>query len=794
MRQKMLTAKLRTGTAPLSQLLYDDRPLLRPIKFVPSEFTPKLFMEEEEIFKPVADEAGEQDASHVPTAERVFRVFHTDELDPSRAASDTEELEEIDFADLGRVADEMAAAAPTLLPTTPPEGQETFTGIIPAPTSSTPVQFTTSTTAITKDAITSTTSSLAAVRTSSPALPPVEEPVPPTEEPPIFFVDAVPTPMEDENPSVPIMVDRVGGDVPLGDEDDDTIVYEAPRPRMGAISLYSEPAPPASELPVPFSNPPAAEPEPAADRPPVFKNLSFNFAQRATPRKGKEIESARVRRRRQERHAMFGSFGAIMSEAHLRDEAPERDPRRAEQRRGDSDVDWGDDGDTGVDEVSSGLGGMEIDDEISMEAMKRFAEGMSMGGSMHKTMDDIADEERMRAEDQESEESEDDEEVQMVVDAEESLMIAEPLGNVDGDGEGEDVEDEDEDEEASSDEDETPKRSFQARLRQLRERNKNKRPADIVKDELDGEEDDFDDEFRWSDSDEDDLVAQVQSFIDENDEILRGFDRKNKRRLFQAIQNGDFSRDDLEFPVGPSKRGKDPRDVPAHLRDQWARDRAKKAEFKRLREQARLEAAADPLTPKKGGKKGRKAMFAAAALDTSIIVPNRVVSMGSLEAQIRRFLADIGGPTTMPLPPMAKDVRANVHELALAFNLKSQSKGKGNGRYPVLIKTTRSGVGINERKVRGILRRAGVDVDEMRGGAWGGGGGGGGGGGKLKPKEGEVVGKAAPKIGESNVGFQMLAAMGWTEGVRIGVSGGNITVPLTAIVKTTKLGLGATRA
>ena len=55
--------------------------------------------------------------------------------------------------------------------------------------------------------------------------------------------------------------------------------------------------------------------------------------------------------------------------------------------------------------------------------------------------------------------------------------------------------------------------------------------------------------------------------------------------------------------------------------------------------------------------------------------------------------------------------------------------------------------------------------------------------------------QAAPKIGESNIGFKMLASMGWEEGVRIGGEDrtGGIDVPLTAVVKTTKLGLGATR-
>ncbi|KAF9447907.1 hypothetical protein P691DRAFT_801668, partial [Macrolepiota fuliginosa MF-IS2] len=54
------------------------------------------------------------------------------------------------------------------------------------------------------------------------------------------------------------------------------------------------------------------------------------------------------------------------------------------------------------------------------------------------------------------------------------------------------------------------------------------------------------------------------------------------------------------------------------------------------------------------------------------------------------------------------------------------------------------------------------------------------------------VGAAAPKIGASNVGFQMLAAMGWSEGGKIGLSGG-LDAPLVARIKHSKLGLGATK-
>lgn len=144
--------------------------------------------------------------------------------------------------------------------------------------------------------------------------------------------------------------------------------------------------------------------------------------------------------------------------------------------------------------------------------------------------------------------------------------------------------------------------------------------------------------------------------------------------------------------------------IPAALQEQWEKDRQKKAENKRKRREDILAAAADPLTMHKGGKKGRKAMLAAARLESHTEVENRIVDFASLEAQIRRFLFDIGGKDTMALPPCDKATRKRIHELAEAFSLKSQSKGKGAGRYTTLVKTSRSGLGINEKKVSRILK------------------------------------------------------------------------------------------
>src|SRR5258708_13370197 len=66
--------------------------------------------------------SGDQEASHAPTADRVFQIFHHSNLNPnsSELPSDTE-LPEIDFMDLGRIINEIedleAEAASSKTPT-----------------------------------------------------------------------------------------------------------------------------------------------------------------------------------------------------------------------------------------------------------------------------------------------------------------------------------------------------------------------------------------------------------------------------------------------------------------------------------------------------------------------------------------------------------------------------------------------------------------------------------------------------------------------------------------------------
>ncbi|KAJ7211082.1 hypothetical protein C8J57DRAFT_1483860 [Mycena rebaudengoi] len=847
--------KLRPD-APLSRLLYEDRPLLRPIIFVRAVHHATLFQEEEELIQPVVEDVGEGEQSHVPTADRVARVFSGGNMPQMESENEEESLEEFDFNDLGKVREEVDAAAasqPRSLPAEIETVEEQFMGIF----INKPPQ------EISADSPMSDVEALAPVDTealsvgvgSTSVSPPLQEtPSRPGAVPEeMFYVDINPTPVPlpsapaaapDPAPAELFYVDTVPAPISLPPgsahsalarldayaapaEDEEVIVYVAPHPRSGRAPSPTPPPPSppslsATSIVTGTAIVPSAAAPPLVDAgpAPAFDAVSFAFA--PSPKKpkrqppvftvqghSKARTKARAQARRVERRAAFGSFGARLSEARLRGEAA--DPRRDERRRGDSDVDWGDEDED--DEGAEGAGGMDVEDEGGMVvdveldagAMRLFARGMGQDGGRWVTMDDIADEQRMRNEDDDVNEraagssgsededggessGEEDEEVDAIVAAEEELMVAEPRDLVNG----EDASEEEDDSDDSDDDDQSPKTGFQARLERLRKKARERRPDDSL-DMLDWSSDDGDeDDFpqTWADKD-DDFASQIQAILDENGDILSARSRQGRRKLLSEVKNGEI----VDFEgFAPAKRGKDRRnDLPADLQAAWDNDRAKKAENKRLRALARMEAAADPLAHKKGGKKGRKAMLAAARTDPTItVIPNRVIDMATLVQQIRRFVADVGGPATMSLPPTDKETRKNIHEMAIVFNLKSQSKGKGDGRYTTLTKTTRSGFGVNEAKVAKIARR----------GARGLGGAGfvgvadkGKGRSVVMPRhrDGDEVGKAAPKIGKSNIGFKMLAMMGWTEGQRIGVSAGGLHVPLTAVIKNTKLGLGALR-
>ncbi|KAF9483093.1 hypothetical protein BDN70DRAFT_874140 [Pholiota conissans] len=870
-----------TKPGTLSGLLYQERPLLRPIVFVPSVFTKVLFQEEEELIKPIVEDVDDTEQSHIPTADRVSRVFSGGNIprmeSDSEEDEDEEEIEEVNFDEVGKLFDASATTTRTTirkskLGDTSFVAQEQFTGFYIDPTPTTQSNEVDDLARMMDETLSANDEphKLGDVQMSTESIGPshVEE-VNLTEN--LFVVDVQPTPVPAElAPSSDIVPTTL-----RGDDDDDVIVYVAPHPRnssTGTTEIQPEEQPSindpdtsrfteyvsAAALPAAIAS--SSTPGPSAPASAPLSSFSFSFPETpgkpsprlqapplSTPRQAKLWNRKRIvkTKKRKSLKSSFGAFGAMREEVEMH----RFDPQHSERRRGDSDLEWGDTDDEDLqqaDEMEEGLEsflvsaepskdkgkgketeisirdngkgkaraqgedmaddsahGMDVDEELDLKAMKSFVGGL-LGNKAgeHVTMDDVYDAELMRLEDQEaaanSEESEgdtsEDESEEDVMAAEEAMLISESLQFEDDKlDDSEDDSDDDDEDDDDDDLEQTPRTSFQARLERLREKSRSSKHADTSMENMeeDSDEDQADMLHRhmtWAEKD-DDYIQQIQKTADGAQEILTGKDRKAKKALFRAIRDGDFY--DSEF--APAKRAKDKyKDLPPELQDQWEKDRKAKAEYKKAREQARLEVAADPMSKKKGGKKGRKAMLAAAELDPTItVIPNRVVDMTTLVQQIRRFIADVGGPSTMSLPPTNKETRKNIHEMAVAFNLKSLSKGKGDARYTTLTKTTRSGINVNEAKVAKIVRRSGgmgargdsfIYDKKGRGPPTA----------MPRHREGDEVGKAAPKLTQSNVGFRMLALMGWSEGTRIGFAGG-LDAPLTAIIKNTKLGLGATK-
>ena len=176
--------------------------------------------------------------------------------------------------------------------------------------------------------------------------------------------------------------------------------------------------------------------------------------------------------------------------------------------------------------------------------------------------------------------------------------------------------------------------------------------------------------------------------------------------------------------------GKKIKKIPEELHEQWERDRAKKAERKRLRELERSAAALDLSGTRKGskGKKARKARLAAAL--------SSPMSLEAVVVLMRKFVADIGGARTHPLPPMDRKMRKTVHDLAHVFKLNSKSKGSGAARSTTLTKTALSGMNVDEKAIARILglpsSYATYEGGKSKGWPRAG---------RIRPRDGEVVGE-----------------------------------------------------
>jgi hypothetical protein len=381
----------------------------------------------------------EQAASHVPTAERIFQIFHRDDVRPSSSGSPSgvEDLPEIDFADLGRIMNEI-------------DDPEVITSKNFASTSA------------------QKSESQATATTVG-------------EQCRGAWIDTKPSPLQASPPTNSIPVERHGTRV-LGDdidEDEEIIVYVAPNPRNGRLSpnVGQSSSAGMAILPPPMDSAPvstrvqqgtrgplqgtscpaeqitghvkAPSPSPTPSPSPQFKNAISSGSSRPS-QAVRHTQWLGISRRRTKRRAKFGSFGAIRAEEALY----EVGWRRNEARRGDSDIDWG--GSTSEESVEDG--GMLEDQDIDICTMRAFVKGMSTSGTVHVHADNWEDEGKS---DEESEAESDS----SAADDDADLELA-------GDT-------------TTSDEEETPTQSFQARLERLRKRMEGRSIKDLLDDELD---------------------------------------------------------------------------------------------------------------------------------------------------------------------------------------------------------------------------------------------------------------------------------------------------------------------
>ncbi|KZV93439.1 hypothetical protein EXIGLDRAFT_717163 [Exidia glandulosa HHB12029] len=550
-------------------------------------------------------------------------------------------------------------------------------------------------------------------------------------------------------------------------------------------------------------------------------------AKRAGPGKLSQLKHRVNSRKAERRRLSFGMRGALLEEARTRQEAIDkleerRGPLSKKAKRGlvdtrgraggrdaDSDLDWGTDNEDGEAEADenvftsnvassstarerdgpdSSLASMDVDPdlvEIDEGVFARFAKGLGRsangGGGQHVTIDDLQDAAKLAAEDEddsaasaEGEEEEDSETEEF--DSEDENKNEDGLEAIMSDEESDEVTSDDEDEDLDG------VGSFDARLKKIRARQKK---ADV---QADSEEDDDDDVEGTKAEGDEAFLAHIQKLIEENSTILKGGGKRKKgKTTFEDVLNGDFELDESEeqyFPERVRRKAKGKTFTDAKLQEQWERDRLAKAELKRQREKERAEMQAAALSPrmaKQLGKRFKKEnRNKGATTGETLVRAGAVTDFPVIEAEIRGFVRDIGGKASMALPPLDKASRARVHLIAQSFGLKSKSTGGGEARFITLYRTSRTREkGVNESKVKRL-----VYGGALKGGQ----------GGKIlapRHKEGDEVGKAAPKLTEENLGYRLLQQMGWAEGDRIGLSTQGLEVPISAFIKTTKLGLGA---
>jgi hypothetical protein len=297
-------------------------------------------------------------------------------------------------------------------------------------------------------------------------------------------------------------------------------------------------------------------------------------------------------------------------------------------------------------------------------------------------------------------------------------------------------------------------------------------------------------------------------------------DRKQRNQLFRSIKDGDFGDDwprgewtsrHMAYHSAPAK--KKGKSIPAQLQAQLEKDRQTKKAKKEQRRLERLLAGLPQTATHKDKKAKGKGHSKAAQASLAHIIPASAAQVADmfdtssndemplptrgrmarmmnpllpqtfeqLEVEIRAFIAD-EGRTTYGLPPMPKETRKKVHLLADAFGLNSKSRGSGSHRFmyvggsppadrSALIKTGRSGRNIDKVKIERLVYASsysggafykalylkqgkGKDKERRKGPPRDRGN-------SARPKEGDLVGEGAEKIGTDNIGHKLLSKMGW---------------------------------
>ncbi|GAB7361286.1 hypothetical protein MBLNU230_g1346t1 [Neophaeotheca triangularis] len=257
----------------------------------------------------------------------------------------------------------------------------------------------------------------------------------------------------------------------------------------------------------------------------------------------------------------------------------------------------------------------------------------------------------------------------------------------------------------------------------------------------------------------------------------------------------DFERPSLNPRKTTGRRGKLPQEIEdlldeelqGELHRQWAKDKEKKKSVKAHREEQRMQG----LLGTHGGPADLSAKY-----QSGITKPQLI-------SELTLFLLD-EGRTSCPLPPMQSSDRKAVHEAVAKIGLNSKSVGKQQARFTVVHKTGKTL--INEeallravrttRGLKGFIKnnsytgktksqhfdnKTGRTVRAKRQGGVGEAG---------MNREGAVVAQHAKELGKENKGHSMMEKMGWTSGTGLGAQRDGRVVPVEAMIKTTKSGLG----